>query len=824
MRNLKKTLCLILALVFVLGLCTVGAADIEFTDEKNIQYKEAVQAMAGLGILKGDDNDRDGKMEFRPKDSLTRAEAAKIIAYVARGPEIENWINTQVFDDVPASHWAAKYIAYCSNQGIINGVGNNKFDPNGKVTVVAMMKMLLAACGYGFKDEFTGANWDTNVGQVAFETKLLQGLNAVDWYAPATREETAQLAYTALMNIVLVTYSNNTNSYVPRTVNGTSNVTMAETTWGLRTDEGVIIANKANSSTAKGTILSGTRVAKYYVTEEDENPAVIGHQVRITYRTENINGNDVAVAYFMEDKCTEVKGTEAARVSDAANVFSFSSGQLMSYTVPARETRATLPGVFVLNEDNLVVSYKTEGYFISVITISPYTLQSTVVDPATGYLVSVQAPAGAITGDLVTVYHMGDVYTCKLCTKLTNVYIEQMGRDLEGNCTYNNGSIYPSKSELLTFSSLPLSVTRLGGTTPQLELGCRYTLFFDDQGGCIGFSDKAGSGSNVGAAEFGLLAATYTMPDAYGTPAYYAQVILGDGTRVNQLPISKETYESTLFVNNVYKLTNTGSYWTFSPVGTAEVSVEAYNLSDPFTDYTNAAYIWYNGGSLSTLDSSLNKVRPQTNSTVIIAFMYERSGLGTVRKVRSVWFTNAASNSVVPVSNSFIYVASIAAKSSYIVNGRTVNAYDGYLNGRAMDDLVTAAAPNRIGFASYSKNTSTGVYTLSFLADGNGTSTGVRTVQLVDSTNPDITPDNVLMPNSLSLKDGLGNWQTMSLTGVTVAKVGAAAGTMLPISSVQELINTVAMGYKVTITLVELVSGSTHSVGGSAIYVTSITA
>ena len=200
MRNLKKTLCLVLALVFVLGLCTVGAADIEFKDEKDITYKEAVQAMAGLGILAGYPEGT-----FKPKDSLTRAEAAKIISYVARGPEIENWMSTQVFDDVPANHWAAKYIAYCSNQGIINGVGNNKFDPNGKVTVVAIMKMLLAACGYGAKGEFTGANWDTNVGQMAFETKLLQGLNAVDWYAPANREETAQLAYTALMNIVLVT-------------------------------------------------------------------------------------------------------------------------------------------------------------------------------------------------------------------------------------------------------------------------------------------------------------------------------------------------------------------------------------------------------------------------------------------------------------------------------------------------------------------------------------------------------------------------------------------------------------------------------------------
>ena len=817
MRNLKKTLCLVLALVFVLGLCTVGAADIEFKDEKDITYKEAVQAMAGLGILAGYPEGT-----FKPKDSLTRAEAAKIISYVARGPEIENWMSTQVFDDVPANHWAAKYIAYCSNQGIINGVGNNKFDPNGKVTVVAIMKMLLAACGYGAKGEFTGANWDTNVGQMAFETKLLQGLNAVDWYAPANREETAQLAYTALMNIVLVTYSNNTNSYVPRTVNGSSNVTMAEATWGLRTDEGVIVANKANSSTAKGTILNGVRVAKYYITEEDENPAIIGHQVRITYRTESVNGNDVAVAYFMEDKCTEVKGTEAARVGDAANVYSFSSGQLVGYTVPARETRATAPGIFVLNEDNLVVSYKTEGYFISVISISPYTLQATVIDPSTNQYVAVQAPAGAVTGDLVTVYHLGDLYTCKLCTKLTNVYIEQMGRDMDGNCIYNNGTIYPSKSELLTYSSLPLNVTRLAGSLPQLELGCRYTLYFDDQGGCIGFSDKAGSGSTIGASDFGLLVATYTLPDDYGTQAYYAQVILGDGNTAARLPISKETYDRTdLFVNNVYKLTSTGSYWTFSPAGSAEVSREAYNLNDPFTDYTNASFIWYNGGSLSNLQTQLNRYKPQANSEVIIAFIYERSGLGTVRKVRSVWFMNAASNTPVPVSNSFIYLANLDPKSQYIVNNKVVNAYDGYLNGRAMDDLVTAAVPNRIGFASYSKSAA-GIYTLTFLNEGNGTATGVRTFELENSGLN--AQNNVLQPASLSLRDGTGAWQNMSLTGVTVTKVGAAAATAVQINSVADLINAVSQGWKITVSLVEVVSGSTHSVGGAAIYVISVSA
>ena len=44
----------------------------------------------------------------------------------------------------------------------------------------------------------------------------------------------------------------------------------------------------------------------------------------------------------------------------------------------------------------------------------------------------------------------------------------------------------------------------------------------------------------------------------------------------------------------------------------------------------------------------------------------------------------------------------------------------------------------------------------------------------------------------------------------------------LSVGSVTELINLVNAGYVVTIDLVEIVSGSTHSIGGSAIYVTGI--
>lgn len=529
MRNLKKTLCLLLALVFVLGLCTVGAADIVFTDEQSIQYKEAVQTMAGLGILKGYE---DGS--FKPAQSLTRAEAAKIIAYVAGGSGVDNGATEQIFDDVPTSHWANKYISYCYRKNIINGVGANKFDPNGQVTRIAVMKMLLAACGYGAQGEFTGAEWETEVFRVANETKILQGFKASDWSGAATREEMAHLSYNTLMTVVQVAYSKNTEAYEPKYVNGIYNVTLAEQPWGIRTDEGVIVANKATGAN-KGTVLEriedGTSVLqKYYITEVDDDPKMLGHQVRITYRLETSGGSQVANAFFLEDLCTEVKAAEAVTISNAKSVFSFNNGKLVSYNVPDRTVRDKAPGTFVLNGDGLVVSYKTEGYFVSTLSTNLLTMQTTVLDPTTNTYVPVQAPAGAANGSLVTVYHMGDVYTAKLCPSMSGVYIEQRGHDLEGNATYNNGSIYPSKAENLINVSLPLNITRMGGTQYQLELGSRYTLYFDDQGGCIGFSDKASSTTISGVEDYGLLLCTYVREKSgvFGEDQYFAQVILGN--------------------------------------------------------------------------------------------------------------------------------------------------------------------------------------------------------------------------------------------------------------------------------------------------------
>lgn len=49
------------------------------------------------------------------------------------------------FSDVPSSFWGASYIRKCASLGIVGGVGDGKFDPEGSVTFAQMVKMLCVA-------------------------------------------------------------------------------------------------------------------------------------------------------------------------------------------------------------------------------------------------------------------------------------------------------------------------------------------------------------------------------------------------------------------------------------------------------------------------------------------------------------------------------------------------------------------------------------------------------------------------------------------------------------------------------------------------------
>ena len=212
MTNLKRVLSLALAAVMLMGMMVIGAgaANIEYTDAADIENDVAVAVLTGMDVLGGYP---DGS--FKPEGTLTRAEAAAVICRIMLGANVAESLSTSTapFADVKATNWAAGYIAYLKNLGVISGIGNNKFNPQGTVTVGEFAKMLLGAAGVD--GQYTGTNWLINVTVAAQQAKILSNKDVVT--ADATRDAVA--GYT--LNALNYTPDGETSEYVVKNAGGT---------------------------------------------------------------------------------------------------------------------------------------------------------------------------------------------------------------------------------------------------------------------------------------------------------------------------------------------------------------------------------------------------------------------------------------------------------------------------------------------------------------------------------------------------------------------------------------------------------------------------
>ena len=190
---MKKLLALVLALVMSMSLVTISNA--AFKDADKISNKEAVDVMAAVGVLAGYDNG-----EFGATDTLTRAQACKIIAYLDLGGKTADAIKGTgtVFSDVKATAWYAGFVEYCAGAGYVAGIGGGKFAPDEKVTGVQFAKLLLCALGYSAEIEgYIGTDYTIAIARDANKNDLYKDLS-IAASANLTREQAAQMAFNAL--------------------------------------------------------------------------------------------------------------------------------------------------------------------------------------------------------------------------------------------------------------------------------------------------------------------------------------------------------------------------------------------------------------------------------------------------------------------------------------------------------------------------------------------------------------------------------------------------------------------------------------------------
>ena len=98
---MKKFLSLVLALTMMMSLVTINAGAKEFTDDEELNYKEAVDVISEISVVDGYE---DGS--FKPQNTLTRGAAAKIICNLILGPTTaaELHADTAPYKDVPVSN------------------------------------------------------------------------------------------------------------------------------------------------------------------------------------------------------------------------------------------------------------------------------------------------------------------------------------------------------------------------------------------------------------------------------------------------------------------------------------------------------------------------------------------------------------------------------------------------------------------------------------------------------------------------------------------------------------------------------------------------
>ena len=221
MKNLKKVLAMVLA--FACTFSMFAGAKVFEDVPAGSDYSEAVTMLSDLGIIQGKD---DGK--YHPEDTITRAEACAMIARLMTGdPNVSQYVGAQSFTDVAKGSWKDSAIGYCYINGIVIGVGNNKFEPDRAITDAEFITMVVRAMGYETAD--MKQNYPFSYMSNAQAIGLLDGTNMVA-STDALRGEDAQVIYNALFTdyargakLVNTTHGTSVETYP----------TLAESVWGL---------------------------------------------------------------------------------------------------------------------------------------------------------------------------------------------------------------------------------------------------------------------------------------------------------------------------------------------------------------------------------------------------------------------------------------------------------------------------------------------------------------------------------------------------------------------------------------------------------------
>ena len=314
MQKIKKMLALILCVAMCASfLIPMSAAADGFSDvTSDHKYYSAINLLASMGIINGFD---DGT--FKPDDTVTRAQYAKIMAYALKVGDIT--ATTQQFTDVAVDHWAAGNISAMVAQGIVNGMGDGTFAPESPVLYEQAVKMTVCALGYDSVAKNNGGYPDGYL-TVANNRGFVKGISDGVVEQPANRGLIAKLV-SNMMDIdvldpvtgeVKKDSSLNKDVYSANTINGQI---VAVYNAGLTSSlETACKKNEVIIETSKGQTTYTTDGLSDSVKNNIKN--YLGKKVKVRY-TDDDSAEELNLTSMLEQKNkNEIVNIDASDIND----------------------------------------------------------------------------------------------------------------------------------------------------------------------------------------------------------------------------------------------------------------------------------------------------------------------------------------------------------------------------------------------------------------------------------------------------------------------------------------------------------------------------
>ena len=184
-----------------------------FADIAQHKDKTAIESLASRGIINGKTEN-----SFEPESTMTRAEFATIIARGLGLPQKSNVI----FKDVTTNDWFYNYVGTAYSYGIIKGVSENEFNPNGTITreeAAVMVTRAAKLCGMDtnmdtlatrdilaqFFDYVKASSWAQSSLAFCYNEKILDdSVMDIKPKEAVTRAEIASMLYNMLLSANLL--------------------------------------------------------------------------------------------------------------------------------------------------------------------------------------------------------------------------------------------------------------------------------------------------------------------------------------------------------------------------------------------------------------------------------------------------------------------------------------------------------------------------------------------------------------------------------------------------------------------------------------------